>query len=444
MSSLVLPTDEAAQQAGRRMKALMRDLYPICRSITGNGVRQTLKILQEEIPLTVHEVPSGRQVFDWTVPKEWNLIDAYVKDSSGQKIIDVNNSNLHILNYSIPVKKKVSLSELKSHLFTLPEHPAWIPYRTSYYNENWGFCISHDQFESLQEDTYDVVIDTTLENGSLTYGEFFLPGETSDEVLISTHICHPSLCNDNLSGVVLATFLAKHLSQLSLRYSYRFLFMPGTIGAITWLARNASRAACIKHGLIVNCVGDAGKFIYKRTRQGHAEIDQAAINALSHSGNEFEVLDFSPYGYDERQFCSPGFNLPVGCLSRSTHGRYPQYHTSADNFDLVKAIHLGASLRIYLSVVDRIENNRTLKRTNPFCEPQLGKRGLYDKIGARSGSRQDHMAMLWVLNLADGEHSLLDMSNKSGIDFSILNIVAETLCESNLIESLGRGSGGSV
>ena len=435
MSSLYPLADGVAFQMGNRMSEMMRVLYPICRSITGNGVRQTLQTLQTEIPLILQEVASGTAVFDWTVPKEWNLNDAYVKTSSGEKIIDVKESNLHILNYSVPIKKKVSLAELKQHLFTLPEHPAWIPYRTSYYNENWGFCISHNQFEGLKEDTYEVVIDTTLEDGHLTYGEFFLQGASAEEVLVSTHICHPSLCNDNLSGVVLSTFLAKHLSQLPLNYSYRFLFIPGTIGSITWLFLNEQNVSRIKHGLVAACIGDSGKFSYKTSRQQNAEIDRIARYVLKSSGRDYDIINFFPYGYDERQYCSPGFDLPVGCLMRTPHGEFPEYHTSADNLSFVKPESLAASFEMVLNIFSVLESNKTYWNTNPKGEPQLGKRGLYKLIGGHDDSATFQLAMLWVLNLSDGKHALMDIAERSEIDFFVIRDAADALENSGLLQA---------
>lgn len=421
-------------KVGKEMYQLMSELYPICRSITGNGVRETLNILQEHIPLKIFNVPSGKEVFDWTVPKEWNIKDAYIKNSDGEKVVDFKKSNLHVLNYSIPVKKKISLRELKKHLFTLPDHPDWIPYRTSYYTENWGFCLAHKHYLELPDDEYEVVIESTLEDGFLTYGEFFIKGEKPDEILLSCHICHPSLCNDNLSGIALTTFLAKKLDNIPLRYSYRFLFIPGTIGSITWLSMNEHSCFNIKHGLVVSCVGDSGKFNYKKSRQGNAEIDRASINILRKSQKNFELNDFSPYGYDERQYCSPGFNLPIGCLSRSTHGRYPEYHTSADNFDIIGANYLAESFEMYLSVINLLEKNKRFINKNPYCEPQLGKRGLYDKIGARSDNKERQLAMLWILNFSDGNHSLLDISDKSGLDFNLIQDTAELLLKHNLLK----------
>jgi len=421
-------------QPGKEMYQLMSELYPICRSITGNGVRETLGKIKRIVPIEVHEVASGTKVFDWTVPKEWNIKDAYVKNSKGEKIINFKKSSLHILNYSVPIQKKVSLRELKEHLFTLPEHPDWIPYRTSYYSENWGFCISHNQFIKLEEDTYEVCIDSSLGKGHLTYGEYYIKGEIPDEVLISTHICHPSLCNDNLSGIVLATSLAKYLSQASLRYSHRFLFIPGTIGSITWLCLNEPKVSKIKHGLVVVCVGDSGGFTYKKTRQRDADIDKVVAHVLKHSNNDFEIIDFFPYGYDERQYCSPGFDLPVGCLMRTPHGQFPEYHTSADNLDFVKPENLAISFSTYLAVLNILGNNKKYLNQNPKCEPQLGKRGLYHKIGGHDDSKAFQLAMLWVLNLSDGKNSLMDISERAKLEFDLIKEVADTLAKHGLLK----------
>ena len=420
--------------AGAQMYQLLSELYPICRSITGNGVRETLKKIKTVIPLEVKEVPSDTQVFDWKIPKEWNIEDAWVKNAKGNKIIDFKDSNLHVLNYSTPIRKKVDLNELKEHLFTIPDHPDWIPYRTSYYQENWGFCMSYNQFAGLKDETYDVFIDSSLTDGFLSFGEFYLKGKSSDEVLISTHICHPSLCNDNLSGIALSAMLGHHLSTFSLKYSYRFLFIPGTIGSITWLNLNQNNASNIKHGLVVACVGDSGKFTYKKTRIGSAEIDKVVIYALKNSMKDFNVIDFFPYGYDERQYCSPGFNLPVGCLMRTPHGGYSEYHTSADNLDFVKPENLSTSLALYIEVLNILEKNEKYMNQNPMCEPQLGKRGLYQHIGGHVDSKKFQLALLWTLNLSDGQNSLLDISKRSGLDFSLISEAADILVEKDLIK----------
>jgi aminopeptidase-like protein len=412
---------------GQEIFRLMAELYPICRSITGRGLRRTLEIVQRYIPLQLHEVPSGTRVFDWTVPKEWNIRDAYVRNSLGEKIIDFQKSNLHVVSYSVPIRKTVPLADLKKHLHTIPGHPDWIPYRTSYYREDWGFCLSHNDFLGLGEGEYDVVIDSTLEDGSLTYGEILLEGAKKDEILISAHACHPSLANDNLSGVGLATILAKHIATAPRKFSYRFLFIPGTIGAITWLSLNEQTVCRIKSGLVLTGVGDPGNLTYKKSRRGDAEIDRAAGHVLKHAGPPGKILDFSPYGYDERQFCSPGFNLPIGRLSRTPFGEYPEYHTSADNLEFVSTDALSDSFMKVRAILDILENDDVFINRNPKCEPQLGKRGLYSSAGA------DEIALLWVLNLSDGRHSLLDITERSGFSFTAIFQAATALTKAGLL-----------
>src|SRR5580700_8896856 len=332
------------REEGEIAYALIESLYPFCRSITGNGVRRSLRLLRETTPLALREVTTGTEVFDWTVPDEWNIRDAYITNEAGERVVDFRKSNLHVLNYSVPVNRTMSLAELRPHLFTIPEAPELIPYRTSYYQRNWGFCLTQHQLDELKEGEYHVYIDSTLHPGHLTYGEFRIQGETDEEVMISCHSCHPSLCNDNLSGMVVAARLAALLQNLSLRYSYRFLWVPGTIGSITWLALNESILPRIKHGLVLSCLGDPGRFTYKRSRRGVAEVDRVVEQVLRHSDHEHQVHDFTPYGYDERQYCSPGINLPVGCFMRTPNGGYPQYHTSADDLTLVTPSSLGESL----------------------------------------------------------------------------------------------------
>lgn len=417
---------------GADLHRFASELFPICRSITGNGVRETLSRIGALIPIEVREVPTGTQVFDWTIPREWNIKDAYIKDASGQPILDFKNSSLHIMSYSAPVRGIFSLPELKQHLHTIPERADWIPYRTSYYKEDWGFCLSHRQMESLPEGKYEICIDSTLEAGSLTYAECYLPGQLSDEVLISTHICHPALANDNLSGMVVATALAQQLSKLKLRYSYRLIFVPGTIGAIAWLALNQQHAKRIKQGLVLTGIGNRAPFHYKKSRRGDAEIDRAAALVLRSNGEPYEILDFSPYGYDERQYCSPGFNLPVGCLMRSVWGTFPEYHTSADNLEFISPDMLEGSLKFCVSVTDVLEHNGTYLNTNPYCEPQLGKRGLYRSTGGESIGEEIN-ARLWVLNFSDGGHSLLDIAERSGLSFRLISQAATDLKKSGLL-----------
>ena len=420
------------ESSGRDMVALIRDLFPICRSITGDGLRQSLAKLGKLLPLTTYEVMTGTEVFDWTVPKEWNIRDAYIKDGAGRRVVDFQRNNLHVVNYSAPVSAKMSLSELRPHLHSLPEHPDWIPYRTTYYAESWGFCLSQRQLESLSDGNYEVAIDSTLEHGSLTYGECLLPGQIDEEFLISVHICHPSLCNDNLSGVAVATALAQVLASAPHRYTYRFLFVPGTIGPIAWLSHNRDTAQRVKHGLVLACVGDRGGINYKRSRRLNADIDRAVEHVLRTKGESFAVRDFSPYGYDERQYCSPGFNLPVGSFRRTPHGEYPEYHTSADNLEFVSASHLADSLATLLEVIDLIESDLRLINLSPMGEPQLGRRGLISSLGGNS-AKSDHLALLWVLNLADGAHRVLDIAEQSGLSFGQLRRAIDSLSACGLL-----------
>jgi aminopeptidase-like protein len=415
------------------MLDLVRRLQPICRSITGDGVRETLTMIGETIDLEVHEVPSGTAVLDWTVPPEWNIADAYVADSSGRRVIDFREHNLHVVNYSVPVRTTMTLDELRPHLHSLPDQPDLIPYRTSYYDESWGFCLRHHDLERLSSDErYDVVVDSTLEPGALTYGECLVEGESDDEILISTHVCHPSLCDDNLSGIAVATALAARLRDgPPPRRSVRFIFAPGTIGAITWLARNRDRVERIIGGLTLTCLGDSRGFTYKRTVGGNDLIDRAAEHVLRRS-DAAQLIDFFPYGYDERQYNSPGFRAPVGSLMRGRHGMFPEYHTSADDLDFVSAGQLVEAYEVVAEIVSIVAADRMYTSTEPYGEPQLGSRGLYGALGGTT-IPDAQMAMLWILNQADGEHSLLDIAERSGIGFESIVATADLLVEHELL-----------
>ncbi len=418
---------------GGAMYALVEELYPICRSITGNGVRQTLEILSRQFPIDVHEVPSGTKVLDWTVPKEWNVRDAWVKDASGKRVIDFRASNLHVVNYSVPFRGRLSLDELRPHLYTLPDRPDLVPYRTSYYDERWGFCLSHRALEALSPGEYEVCVDSTLEPGSLTYGEIVLPGASEDEILVSAHVCHPSLCDDNLSGLAVSVFLAQAFSRVrDRRYTLRFLYAPGTIGAITWLAVNQERAKRIRHGFTLTCLGDTNPYTYKRTVFGNAEVDRVAAHVLAKSGSEHQLIDFFPYGYDERQYNSPGFRLPVGSLMRGRHGKFPEYHTSGDNLDFVAPERIRTSFEICKRIIEVLDGNQTYRNLAPFGEPQLGKRGLYRAMGGTNVADLE-MSMLWVLNLSDGSHSLLDIAERAGVDFRAVRAAADLLVTNDLL-----------
>lgn len=415
------------QQMGQNGFALASEIFPICRSITGNGVRETLEILGRYMPLDISEVPSGTQVFDWTVPREWNIRDAYIRNGSGERVVDFQAHSLHVMSYSAPVHEWLPLSELKAHIHTLPDQPDVIPYRTSYYAENWAFCMSHNALDALPDGMYEVRIDASLDDGHLTYGEYLHRGETEDEFLLSANSCHPSMANDNCSGLALLTLLAAWLSQHRTRLSYRFLFTPATIGAIVWLARNEANVSRIKHGLTVSCVGDGGGPTYKKSRRGNALIDRAMTHVLQHASKEPNILEFFPYGYDERQYCSPGFNLPVGMFQRSRFATFPEYHTSADNLDFIQPEHLADSFEMVLRAIEIAEFNAHYINLSPKCEPQLGKRGLYGSIGGDRGVAERNLAMLWVLNLSDGEHSLLDIVEHAGMPFSVLLATARLL-----------------
>ncbi len=417
--------------SGEVMHALMRELFPICRSITGDGFRDSLRRLSKILPIALTDVPTGTTVFDWTVPKEWNITDAWVADASGRRVVDFRESNLHVVNYSVPVRARMSLSELRPHLHSLPDRPDAIPYRTSYYAEDWGFCMSHRALQELSDGEYEVCIDSMLTAGSLTYGECVLPGTTTDEVLISVHSCHPSLANDNLSGMAVGALLARQLASQPRRHTFRFLFIPGTIGSIVWLATHEAEARCIRHGLVLSCLGDRGHSTYKRSRRGTAIVDRAAAHVLSMSGPHV-LMDFVPYGYDERQYCSPGFDLPVGCLTRTPNGRFAEYHTSDDNLDFVTPSALEDSLDKTLAIVEILEHDRTYVNLNPMCEPQLGRRGLYRNTGGTS-PREFEMALLWVLSMSDGRNSLLDIAERAAMPFSTIRRAADALQTASLV-----------
>ena len=460
--------------AGRSMMDLAAELYPIPRSLTGDGVRATLERIARRIPLETHELPTGTPVLDWTVPKEWNPREAWIRDPSGRRVVDVADHNLHLVGYSVPVHCRLPLSDLRPHLHSLPEQPDLIPYRTSYYEETWGFCLPHRLLESLPDGEYEVFIDASLEDGSMTSGECLLPGATEDEVVISSHVCHPQLANDNLSGIAVAVHLAEALAAApGRRYSYRFLFAPGGIGAIAWLARNRDRLGAFRHGLIAANLGDAGGFHYKKSRRGDAEVDRAVAAGLTELGEGLVTEDFFPFGYDERQYCSPGFDLPVGVLTRTPWGQYPEYHTSADDLDFIDARAMAGSLAAYLATVSVLEEgldaqgsppaaaeagqegasrsgpdarsapapsrrsaaDRRYRNLEPFGEPQLGRRGLYGGLGG-AGRRDREIAMLWVLNQSDGDNSLLDIAERSGMPVGVVAAAADSLREAGLLEEV--------
>lgn len=427
--------DRRCEALAAEAMGLVRELYPICRSITGDGVRRTLDRLADITPLERREVPTGTPVFDWEVPREWNVRGAWIKGPDGRTVVDFADHSLHLVNYSVPFRGRMTLNELRPHLHSLPDHPDWIPYRTSYYRDYWGFCLRHRDLEQLPPGNYEVCVDTTLESGSLSYAEVLLPGRSSREVLIYTHTCHPSIANDNLAGMAIAALLARELAGRELELSWRFVFGPGTIGSLTWLAANEAHLPSIEHGLVIGLLGDPGELTYKASRRGGTVVDRAAGHILPRISSHARLLEFEPYGYDERQFCSPGFNLPVGRLTRSPNGSYPEYHSSADNPDLLGEAYLAQSMFTLLQFVEVLDRNRVCLNLAPKGEPQLGKRGLYGSVGGRApGALQQ--AMLWVLNLADGTQDLLAMAERSGLSFAEVEQAATALEGAGLLEVL--------
>ena len=414
---------------------LMTDLYPICRSITGEGVRDTLKRIASEVPLEVTELPSGMSVFDWEVPREWNVREAWIEDASGRRVVDLADHTLHLMSYSVPVDTTMTLEELEPHLHSIPEHPDWIPYRTSYYREDWGFCLADHARQALDPGSYRVRIDSTLAPGSLTYGECVIPGEVDDEVLVFTHVCHPSLCNDNLTGIALAATLAAELGRGKPHFTYRFVFAPGTIGSICWLALNEQHVGRVRHGLVLGLAGDRGPLTFKRSRRGNAEIDRIGAYVLGTIDDNARIVDFSPYGYDERQLCSPGFDLPVGRLTRTPNNEYPEYHSSADNFELIDRAALAEALLACASIFRIVERDGYYLNLSPKCEPRLGKRGLYRPTGGGHPGEFEH-ALLWVLNQSDGSKSLLDIAEKSRLPFEAIASAADALVDVELLSRL--------
>jgi aminopeptidase-like protein len=411
---------------------LMRDIYPICRSITGNGVRSTLDRVEGWIPLVRSEVPTGTRVFDWEVPREWNIRDAFVADASGRRLIDFRAHNLHVVSYSVPVRRTMTREELEPHLHSLPERPDWIPYRTSYYSENWGFCMRHRDRATLGPGPFEVVIDSELAPGHLSYAECVIPGNCEAEAVVYTHVCHPSLANDNLTGIAVAAAVARAMLSQRPRLTWRFTFGPGTIGSLTWLARNEERLPRVRAGLVIGLLGDSGPLTYKRSRRGDTDTDRILEHVLRSGGVKARVVDFEPYGYDERQFCSPGFDLAFGRLTRSPNGTYPEYHTSADDLSLVKVEQLAESIRVIARAIGVIDANCRMLNMSPKGEPRLGGRGLYGNVGGAPPGEFEY-ALLWTLSLSDGQHDLVAIADRSGLSIDILHLASVALQRANLL-----------
>jgi len=439
---------------------LLQRLFPICRSITGDGVRETLAVLREQVEFDVREIPSGTACYDWIVPDEWNVRDAFIADASGKRVVDFKANNVHLVSYSIPVEAEMTFEELAPHLHTLPDLPDAIPYRTSYYNRNWGFCLTQRQMDALdRQGRYHVRIDSDLEPGSLTYGESRLAGTSGQEFLVSTYCCHPSLANDNLSGIVLWSLLLKGMSQRKTRHSYRFVIIPETIGAVVYLSQNEEQARKLSGGFVITTVGGPGNFGYKTTYQGNHLIDRLVRLTYKELDLDYIEYPFDVNGSDERQYSQPYFRIPVGTICKDKYYEYPYYHTSLDNLEFVKAENLIQTLNLYRLAIEKLEQNGTYRSKMLYCEPMLGKRGLYPKVGGAirqkvSDVQSDHEqrgylvdegkimygneldAIRWLMFYADGQTSLLDIAEKTGLPMRQLYEVAGKLVANELLERL--------
>lgn len=417
---------------GQEIYQLVHDLFPICRSITGNGVRQTLTIISKLVPLKVHEVPTGTKVFDWCVPNEWNVRDAFIQDETGKKVVDFKKSNLHVVGYSVPVDQWLSLPELQEHLYSLENRPEAIPYVTSYYRERWGFCISHNERLKLTEGRYRAYIDSDLKPGHLTYGEYILRGKTNKEVFLSTYVCHPSLANNELSGMAVTTFLARWIARHPRKYTYRIVFVPETIGSIVYLSENLEvMKENVIAGFNISCVGDNRAYSYVASRYGNTFADKVALNILSFKHPEFTRYSYLDRGSDERQYCSPGVDLPLVSLCRSKYGEYPEYHTSLDNLELVTSEGLRGAYELLKDCINLIERNATY-RISCFGEPQLGKRGLYPTLST-SKTAAIVRDMMNLIAYADGSNDLIDISNMIKVPVWKLYPIVSNLVEASLL-----------
>ena len=430
---------EIISNIGNTMHSWAKDLFPICRSLTGLGVRETLQYIQCLIPeLKICSVPSGTQAFDWIVPNEWTIRDAFIDDSAGTKLVDFKKNNLHIVGYSEPVDLWLTLEELKQHLHSLPDQPDAIPYVTSYYSKNWGFCLTHEKLQSLVPGRYHVVIDAELKPGVLNYGELILPGELDQEIFLSTYICHPSMANNELSGPVVTTALSQWLKTLTDRkYTYRIVFIPETIGSIVYLSQNIEYLKeQVIAGFNITCVGDDRCFSYLPSRNGNTLSDLVALHVLKHTDPDFIRYTWLDRGSDERQYCAPGVDLPIASIMRSKYGEYPEYHTSLDNLELVTPTGLQGGYDALRKAIEIIEKNVYLKST-VLCEPQLGNRGLYPTLSTKESGRQVR-AMMNMLSYCDGQNSLLDIAELIDEPFWGLTTIADQLIENDLLQKLEK------
>ena len=425
---------------------LVDALYPLMRSLTGSGVRDTLDHFGQVVELERHEVPTGMAILDWTVPQEWRVNGAWVCDRTGRRIVDVADHGLHLLGYSVPFRGILTGSELRTHLFSLAAQPDAIPYRTSYWAPRWGFCVRQHVVDDLRDDEqYEVVVDTELVDGSLSFASAVLRGTTEDEILVSAHVCHPWLANDNLSGNIVALAVWQILGVTGPhRHRFRLLLSPGTVGPIAWLAQNREATSHIRHGLVLTNLGDHHGFTYKRSERATSKIDLAAEHVLAGWHRPGTIVDFSPYGYDERQFCSPGFRLAVGRLSRGVHGTFPEYHTSLDNPSFVTADAIADAVHAVLTMIAMIDEDETLINQAPFGEPQLGRRGLYRSLSGTEPDPNGELATLWVLNQSDGTRELSAIARRSGLPWSSVRRAADALLGVGLLaahDPLTTGTG---
>ena len=434
-----LPAPVRDQKRGDALLSFVREILPHRRSLTGEGLRQTLDAIGERVPLQIREVFSGTPILDWEAPAEWQVHTARLSLPDGRCVVDWADNPLHLVQYSGPRQARMPLAELKPHLHTLPERPDWIPYRTAYWTDDWGFCLRQRTLDALEAEIgpdgeVDVFIDSRLTDGAMSIAECRIEGRSDREILVSAHACHPALANDNASALAVATFAAEALAQADgLRHSIRFIFGPGTVGALAWLAANPSARKTVAAGLVLANLGDRGDFVYKRTRAGTLGEPLAVDRAVEAVLPDAEIRPFEPFGYDERQFNSPGFNLPVGRLTRTPHGEYPEYHTSADDLSLLTPESLEGSLDAVLAIIHALDGNERYLATRPYGEPMLGRHGLYDPVGGKALAPEAQRAALWLLNLSDGYHDLLDVTAKSGLPFSAVREAADRLVAAHLL-----------
>jgi len=421
----------------------LKRLFPICRSITGPGNRETLRILQELIPLTIYEIPSGTTVYDWTVPDEWSITDAWIATADGKRIVDFKDNNLHVVGYSEPVNGLFSWEDIASHLHIHPRIPDAIPYRTSYYYRTWGFCVTQAQYQELEQlkGPFEVVIDSELRPGSLSYGELLIPGRYSREVLLSTYICHPSMANDNLSGMVLTAFLARELmNRGGLNYNYRIIFVPETIGAIAYCAVNEPMMKQILQGFVITCVGGPGQYGYKQSFNPHHSINKVIEQVFKEEGIDYIVYPFDIHGSDERQYSSLGLRMNIASITKDRYYEYPYYHTSLDNMNFIQPESISRTLDIYLKVLLKLDNEKFYKNLYPNCEIMLSKHGLYPLTGGGQtpivNGRDELDLILWLLFLSDGLTGIYQIANQLDIEESLIISIAQKLNNAGILEHI--------